>query len=100
MASDQELESLRQAIDQIDAQILKLLAERMRIVLEVGDYKRERGQKVYDPERERALLERLSKDPPWPLKAATVRRVFERLVDESRSLEQAHVASPKPASQK
>jgi chorismate mutase len=87
-----ELDALRDRIDAIDTQILELVAERIRIVLEVGNYKRERGIQVYDPARERILLDRLSSDPPAPLDAATVRRVFERLIDESRRLEQHHVA--------
>jgi chorismate mutase len=86
-----DLDALRQRIDAIDTQILALVAERIQIVLQVGDYKRQRGMPVYDPERERALLDRLSSDPPTPLDGATVRRIFERLVDESRCLEQHHV---------
>jgi chorismate mutase len=86
-----DLDVLRERIDAIDTQLLELIAERIRIVLEVGSYKRERGIEVYDPARERALLERLSDAPPAPLDAATVRRIFERLVDESRRLEQRHV---------
>jgi chorismate mutase len=86
-----ELEALRADIDRIDREILSLIAERVRVVLRVGDIKRERGMKVYDPERERALLERLTRLAPAPLDATTVRGVFERLVDESRRLEQHHM---------
>jgi chorismate mutase len=46
---------------------------------------------VYDPDRERSLLARLSESAPEPLDATTVRRIFERLIDESRRLEQHHV---------
>lgn len=92
VAEPPDLDVLRDRIDAIDTQILELVAERIRIVLEVGNYKRARGIQVYDPARERALLERLSSDPPAPLDAATVRRIFERLIDESRRLEQHHVA--------
>jgi chorismate mutase len=61
------------------------------VVLKVGNYKRERGMRVYDPERERTLLEALAQQAPPPLDGETVRRVFERLVDESRRLEQHHL---------
>jgi chorismate mutase len=57
----------------------------------VGDYKRKNSLPVYDPERERSLLERLSRAARPPLDADTVRRVFERLIDESRRIEQHHV---------
>jgi chorismate mutase len=90
---DPALLALRREIDEIDDHILALLAERVRKVLAVGDLKRQRGIPVYDPERERSLLDRLSAAAPSPLEPATVRRVFERLVDESRRLEQRHTGS-------
>ena len=86
-----DLEALRRDIDAVDQQILKLLHARVRLVMQVGEYKRERGIPVYDPARERQLLERLSRAAEPPLDADTVRRVFERLVDESRRIEQHHV---------
>ena len=86
-----EIDDLRRAIDEIDRQILELLAARVRVVLAVGDYKRRNGVAVYDPERERNLLARLASLAPEPLDGDTVRRIFERLIDESRRLEQHHV---------
>lgn len=86
-----DLDQLRRAIDAVDLQILKLLHERVRLVMAVGEYKRERDMPVYDPERERVLLERLCRAAEPPLDAETIRRIFERLVDESRRIEQHHV---------
>jgi len=88
---NQELDALRRAIDEIDQQLLELIAARVRVVLAVGDYKRRNDLAVYDPERERSLIERLCTSAPAPLDAETVRRIFERLVDESRRIEQHHV---------
>ena len=88
---EHDLDELRRRIDDIDSQILELVAARVRVVLEVGDHKRRHGLPVYDPERERRLLERLCDNPPPPLDQDTVRRVFERLVDEARRIEQHHV---------
>jgi chorismate mutase-like protein len=94
VTSKLDLEELRRGIDAVDQQILKLLHERVRLVVAVGEYKRERGMPVYDPARERALLDRLCKAAEPPLDAETIRRIFERLVDESRRIEQHHVAPP------
>jgi chorismate mutase len=91
VTADSDLEGLRRAIDTVDQQLLALFQERARLVLAVGDYKRERGLPVYDPERERALLERLGGAAQPPLDTDAVRRIFERLIDEFRSLEQHHV---------
>jgi len=85
-----ELEALRRSIDEIDSRLLTLIEERVKLVLAVGDFKREHGLPIYDPERERKLIERLTLDARPPLEPGTVRRIFERLIDESRRLEQRH----------
>jgi chorismate mutase len=87
-----ELEELRRVIDEVDQKILALLAERVRLVLAVGDVKRERQMPAYDPERERRILDRLASLAQPPLDGTTVRRVFERLIDEARRLEQHHMS--------
>lgn len=87
------LDALRTAIDDIDHRLLALVAERVQVVLAVGEYKRQHGMAIYDPERERSMLERLARCAPPPLDGETVRRIFERLIDESRRIEQ-HYAGP------
>jgi chorismate mutase len=86
--SEPDLDELRRQIDQVDSRLLELIHERVRLVLQVGAYKARHGLAVYDPERERRLLERLTALAQPPLEPDTVRRVFERLIDESRNLEQ------------
>ncbi|MCA9631735.1 MAG: chorismate mutase [Myxococcales bacterium] len=92
---DPELAALRDAIDGLDRQILELVARRVEVVLQVGDYKRARNLRVYDPARERDVLDKLCAACREPLTRETVRRIFERLIDESRRLEQLHVSDPK-----
>lgn len=94
MGKPTELLELRKDIDDVDRQILDLLRRRVEIVMAVGNIKRERKIEVYDPERERALLERLGELAVSPLAPSTARRVFERIVDECRRLEQRHVNEP------
>lgn len=85
------LEELRARIDDIDQRILELLAQRVETVMRVGDYKRARGMAVYDPERERSMLDRLGHAAPLPLDHETVRHIFERVIDECRRIEQHHI---------
>lgn len=87
-----ELEDLRRAIDEVDQEILLLIARRVRIVCDVADYKRERGIAVYDPDRERHMLQKLAENRVAPLEADTVKRVFERLIDECRRIEQRQIS--------
>ncbi|MEB2313148.1 MAG: chorismate mutase [Polyangiaceae bacterium] len=94
--TDDELLELRRRIDELDRALLELVAERVRAVLAVGEVKRARGLAVYDPERERAILERLAARAPTPLAPHTVRRIFERLIDECRRVEHRAVEGEPP----
>jgi hypothetical protein len=55
--------------------------------LEIGRLKRHLGIAVYQPDREAWILERAEANNPGPLDSGAVRRVFERVIDESRRLE-------------
>ena len=55
-----EIEKLRNEIDAIDEETLKLLNKRSRIVLDIANIKRNTKSKFYSPERERQILERLT----------------------------------------
>jgi chorismate mutase-like protein len=85
------LSDLRDAIDSVDAQMLDLLRKRLELVLKVGEIKNAHGVKVYDPERERQVLAKLEGLVQAPMRPEMVRRIYERIIDEYRSLEQHHV---------
>jgi chorismate mutase/prephenate dehydratase len=55
------LDDCRVAIDEIDNEILSLLNKRMKVVERVGEIKKDTGGAIYRPEREKAIIERLSK---------------------------------------
>lgn len=55
-ASSQRLNELRQGIDELDAQLVDLLARRARLTTEVGQIKARSGMPVYVPEREQSLI--------------------------------------------
>ncbi len=59
MQSDPELERLRGSIDNLDAAIICLLAERFKITQQVGVLKKARGLAPADPEREDQQIARL-----------------------------------------
>lgn len=59
MQSDPELVALRGSIDNLDAAIICLLAERFKITQRVGLLKKQRGLAPADPEREDEQIARL-----------------------------------------
>jgi chorismate mutase len=84
---DAQVGELRRRIDQIDDQLMKLLNSRSACAVEIGRIKRALGMAVYQPEREKWILDRVEKNNPGPLDSGALRRVFERVIDESRRLE-------------
>lgn len=88
VSSELDIDNMRSEIDRVDAQILDLIVRRISLVRRIGEYKRERGLPVYDAERERLVIQRLTQAVPEELDPQVIRRVFERIIDESRGVEQ------------
>ena len=82
-----DLDGWRKQIDEIDQQLLKLLNERSRCAVEVGHLKKKMNLAAWQPEREAEILRNVVKANPGPLDDAAIRRLFERIIDEARSLE-------------
>ena len=59
MAGDDVLADYRESIDNIDAALVYMLAERFKITKAVGAYKAQSGLPPADPTREKAQIERL-----------------------------------------
>ena len=79
----------RQAIDQLDAQIVKLLNERTEHVLAIGEIKRKSGAEIYAPHRERAVLNRIVKLNSGPLTNDGLRSVYREIMSASLALEKS-----------
>ncbi len=86
-AGEAAIEEFRRRIDQIDDQLMRLLNSRSACAVEIGRLKRRLGAPVFQPDREKKILERAERNNPGPLDSGAVRRVFERVIDESRRLE-------------
>ena len=82
------LEELRRNIDRVDEVLVRLLNERARCACEVGKLKKELGIEVYQPEREKQVIEHVrGVAVEGPLGPDAIARLFERIIDEARSLE-------------
>jgi len=85
------IDDWRRRIDTIDDQLMRLLNSRSACAVEIGKVKRMLGLPVYSPEREAWILDRVMRENPGPLDPTAVKRVFERIIDESRRLERMAV---------
>jgi chorismate mutase len=81
------VEDWRRKIDEIDRKLVELLNERSRCVLEIGRLKNNDGAPLYQPDREREVLAAAERANHGPLSGAAIRRLFERILDEARSVE-------------
>lgn len=55
-----ELEECRREIDVLDRDLTKILERRMQVVAEVAAYKKEHHMEIYDPRRERQVLDKIA----------------------------------------
>jgi chorismate mutase len=85
------IERWRKEIDSIDEQLVRLLNERSKCAIELGRIKRELGLPIYSPARETDVIAHVKSINPGPLDSDAVRRLFERIIDESRRVERVTV---------
>lgn len=81
------LQEHRQAIDALDAQIVKLLNDRTRHVLEIGAIKLRAGQEIYAPHRERAVFQKVTKLNKGPITSESLRAIYREIMSSALSLE-------------
>ena len=79
----------RQAIDKLDAQIIRLLNERTRHVLRIGELKLKGGQQIYAPEREMAVLRRICKLNPGPIRNESLQAIYREIMSSALALEKS-----------
>ena len=90
MAEVLTIEELRGRIDLIDDQLVRLLNVRVACAVEIGRLKHAAGVPIYQPEREKQVLQQVRASAvalAGPLNADAVVRIFERLMDEARRAE-------------
>ncbi len=85
-----DIDDIRQQINRLDTELLKIFNQRAGLALKIGEVKKELGLPIYDPRREKLIFERMKTLNEGPLDDAAITRLFERVIDESRSLERTH----------
>ena len=86
----EDMEPWRLCINALDRTIIRLMNERAICAKVIGQIKKNNGIPVYDPRREEFVLDNVQQHNEGPLSNEAVRRLFERIIDETRSLERKH----------
>ncbi|MDA1000266.1 MAG: chorismate mutase [bacterium] len=90
----EELSGLRRRIDECDAELVRLIAERLRVCQEVGRFKGERGMEIRVPEREGEVISRVLKLNDGPCPPETLEKIFRLLIEAAVRLEAPEAPAP------
>jgi chorismate mutase len=85
--AQQALAECRVQIDEIDRRLVALINERTRVVERIGAIKQNVSMPVYEPKREDAVYANITAANQGPIPNDSIRRVFERIMDEMRTLQ-------------
>jgi chorismate mutase/prephenate dehydratase len=77
----------RKLIDRLDAHIVRLLNERTKHVLAIGDMKLKAGEEIYAPHRERAVLRRICQSNEGPVTDEQLCAIYREIMSSALALE-------------
>jgi chorismate mutase len=84
----ENIDDLRERINSIDDELLRLFNERAKLALEIGRMKKEQGLPIHIPSREEQIITRVQQENPGPLPPTSIARLYQQLIEESRTLEE------------
>lgn len=89
MEAHKDIQSYRKEIDRLDDEILRLLNERSRNVIEIGKLKKASttDAHLHTPRREAEIIERLTRQNPGPFPNEAILPVYREIMSASLSLE-------------
>ena len=82
-----DLGEWRNEIDAVDRQIVDLLNRRARIVLGLAPVKRAQGVPVYEPNRERLVIDNVDGSNQGPLSDEALTRIYRAVMQEMRAMQ-------------
>ena len=85
-----DIDHWRSEIDQLNLQLVELLNRRSRCAIEIVKIKQKMNLGIYDPKREDEVIRLVQEATRGPLSKAAIKRLFERIIDESRRVEREY----------
>jgi len=82
-----DIEDWRKRIDELDRKMVELLKQRAQCAVEIGRLKRNTNLPVYEPDREKIILENVCRANRGPLSDDDLKRVYERMIDVMRTIQ-------------
>jgi chorismate mutase/prephenate dehydratase len=85
--AEQQLDSIRAELDALDERLISLINSRARLVQRIGETKASAGMRVYAPDRERQVLDRIAALNQGPIDDQALRVIYRELMSASLVLE-------------
>ncbi len=86
---DGKLEAIRAELDEVDRRLVALISDRARLAQKVGEIKAAAGLRVYAPDRERQVLDRVCGMNDGPIEDGALRTIYRELMSASLALERS-----------
>jgi chorismate mutase len=87
-----DISDWRKKIDELDRKLVDLLSQRAHAAHEIGKLKRSAGMPIYEPDRERNVFSNVQNINPGPLPDRDLLRIYERIMDIMRQIQQEEIA--------
>ena len=87
-----DISDWRKKIDELDRKLVELLSQRAQAAHEIGKLKRGVGMPIYEPDRERKVFSNVQSVNPGPLPDRDLLRIYERIMDIMRQIQQEEIA--------
>lgn len=81
----------RKKIDEIDQRLVEMLNRRAEAAQEIGRLKRDAQLPVYEPDRERIVLNRVQESNHGPLHHRHLLQIYERIMDVMRNIQKDEI---------
>jgi len=81
------LDNLRNEIDSLDSEIVRLLNERINVVLKIGEAKKKDGAEIYVPSREREVFDKIQKLNTGPLPEESAHAIYREIMSAALAME-------------
>ncbi len=82
-----DLNPIREKIDALDHQLVEIINRRLELAAEIGRIKRSTGGEIYVPEREDAVMRKVTSDNQGPIKNEALRAIYREIMSAAIALE-------------
>ncbi len=90
---DRSVEQVRQLIDELDTELVRLLVKRAQLARDIGSLKGDQNKPFFTPEREHQIFQRLAGLDSGPLRPEHVKAIFREVISAARAAEKPMTVS-------